>query len=437
MKLPLPNCKWFKKTTKQQVTPRQYKAALKTLTEEEWYVTGLAAWSNAVWNLLSRKFPAMALEGAKFKEPQTPNDLIAQRDTDLYSSVRPSPWGIAANYPDAKAQGLKLDKLLQPNNDYQEVYHVLADIYWYVNYVKRNTELPVYFPEDAPMLHVIKESARKTPSVSWYDEPAVYMVFPPDYSVSGTLPSSKPGINMDGKALFGMMGMLVTVPELVLAYDEFCGDLNKLYSTKLHNNSSSIGIHTNGEHIEAMHAFLSDFLVEANSQNLDNMPIAFFAEAAQDGSCSSISTAGNLPMCLKLKDSDVKSTEGTALHSTVKAVQLFVQLFIGFKLYLDAFPESESAGVPPAWADKYKLQSSMTSKVAANAFPECAGDSGRVMSPHYRSGSFMTFVNDRYTKMKGKTIWRKGGFVKQAVDSATVDDVYPDVTVEAAGVLVT
>ena len=88
---------------------------------------------------------------------------------------------------------------------------------------------------------------------------------------------------------------------------------------------------------------------------------------------------------------------------------------INSMMYMKAFPECLRSGVPQDMVktDKDKTANNFTLKTSEVIVEKCERDaSGRIVTPHFRSGSFHYLKSDRYKNKKGQTVWWSPSMVR-------------------------
>ncbi|WP_156011474.1 hypothetical protein [Treponema sp. C6A8] len=97
------------------------------------------------------------------------------------------------------------------------------------------------------------------------------------------------------------------------------------------------------------------------------------------------------------------------------------QLCINTIMYMDCYPECIVDGIPENM--EANLSPEKTCKLSASEDIKEIIRSGGEKSPYIKGTYFMTFRDERYTKMRGKTIRVKAKFIKgKAVTAKTAED---------------
>ena len=103
-------------------------------------------------------------------------------------------------------------------------------------------------------------------------------------------------------------------------------------------------------------------------------------------------------------------------------VKIF-QLCVNTILYMDCYPECIVDGIPANMNPSERRENEKTCRVSVSDDFDKIIKSGGVKSPYMKGMYFMTFRDERYTKMRGKTITVKARFIKgKAVSAKTADD---------------
>lgn len=99
------------------------------------------------------------------------------------------------------------------------------------------------------------------------------------------------------------------------------------------------------------------------------------------------------------------------------------QLCVNTILYMDCYPECIVDGIPANMNPSERRENEKTCRVSVSKDFDEIIKSGGVKSPYMKGMYFMTFRDERYTKMRGKTITVKARFIKgKAVSAKTADD---------------
>ncbi len=119
-----------------------------------------------------------------------------------------------------------------------------------------------------------------------------------------------------------------------------------------------------------------------------------------------------LGYCIDL--SDEKVLEELKKHKNNIDILNF-QVAVNSMFYLKAFPDCLEPGVPQNMVkdDRNKTANNLVLKTAEEIVEKCERDkSGRIITPHFRSGSFHYLKSDYYKNKKGQTVWWSPSMVK-------------------------
>lgn len=95
----------------------------------------------------------------------------------------------------------------------------------------------------------------------------------------------------------------------------------------------------------------------------------------------------------------------------------YLKVAFNSMMYMSAFPDCLIKGVPQNIVkgdkDNFKDKVNITLKTAEAIVEKCERDaSGRIVTPHFRNGSFHFLNSDYYKDKKGKTVWWSPSMVK-------------------------
>jgi len=279
--------------------------------------------------------------------------------------------------------------------------------HWLDHYLAKNKPLSVYFPEDMDMVHIIKNAGKKTDTFWGFgDKEYVNIILPGSLDIS----TDDTGSIIKASTL---ECLTATIPKLVLSFNAFIPEAEKCIKVLSDAKALPQGIE---DRLKAGFAVVSQTL-QALVDTLGDKRIYLI---------SSHTSVTSESRSMTYLEDELRICVQETLPYKVYGVEA-INMIAGFGLYLKAFPDAMSDGVP-SYMKEGTHKHAVTEIKLDNRFPQ----QDRTMSPHYRCGSFVTYSHERYTNMRGKTEWREGCFVKQACEPHTVDDVYPDVTKEHA-----
>ena len=117
-----------------------------------------------------------------------------------------------------------------------------------------------------------------------------------------------------------------------------------------------------------------------------------------------------------LEFNNFEKTEADKIINSGNASK-YLKVAFNSMMYMSAFPDCLIKGVPQNIVkgdkDNFKDKVNITLKTAEAIVEKCERDaSGRIVTPHFRNGSFHFLNSDYYKDKKGKTVWWSPSMVK-------------------------